>query len=106
MATENFDWGHIPDGNEVLNNVISPRPPFKKAACVMVYQMVVGTDFTSGNDLVIRIPGIDEIVYASVMDNVGGDVAYAEAAYTAGQGRQLTISAPTTNLKILIITDV
>lgn len=106
MSTVTLTLGHIANGNEVLCNVQSPRPPFSKGACVIAEEYLVGTDFTSGDDLVLEFPGIDKIVYASAVSNVGAVKAFAEAADSTGTGRKLTFSAVTTNLKVFIITDV
>lgn len=106
MADVNLTWGHIEDGNEVVANIQSVRPPFQRAFCMMVKELLVGTDFTSGDNVIITIPGIDEISFCSVKNNVGGEVAYAEAAVASVSGRKITITGPTTNLKIFLITDV
>lgn len=106
MATITKVVGHIVDGTEVLVNVQSTKPPFQKGVCIIAEEYLVGTDYTSGDDLVLEMPGIDKIVYASAVSNVGAIKPFAEAADSSGTGLKLTFSAVTTNLKVYIITDI
>ena len=107
MAVDTLTWGHIADGNDVLCNIQSPKPPFSKSACIMAFELVVGTDYTSGNSIVINLAGIDQIVFAVVTKSTDGTIVEsADAANTTIQGRKLTIAASTTNLRVLIITDI
>jgi hypothetical protein len=105
MPTVTFTWGHIGDGLEVLSNVQSPRPPFQRGACIIAYELVEGTDFDDGDTVVIEIPGIDTIQFASVVSAEGAAIAFAEAADSSGTGKKLTLTAPDANLKVFIITD-
>lgn len=106
MGTVTINTGHINDDNGMLVTQINPKPPFKFGVGIHAKEYVVGTDFTSGDDLVLEFPGITEIKFAIVSNNVGGDVAYAEAADSSGTGKKLTLSAITTNVKVFVITDV
>lgn len=106
MATVTLVVGHIADGNEVLMNIQSPKQPLSKAACVIAQEYEVGVDFTSGDDLVLEMPGISKIQVAIATSPAGVIKGYTQAADSSGTGLKLTFSTVTTNLKIFIITDI
>lgn len=105
MATVTLNVGHIADGNEVLANILSPKQPFSKGACIISEEYIVNTDYASGDDFVLEMPGISKIAFAVAVTNTGAIKAYAEAADSTGTGKKLTFSSVTTNLKVFIITD-
>lgn len=105
MATVTFSIGHIADGDELLVKALSPAPPFRKANAQILKHYIVGTDFTSGDDVVLQIPGITKALVVATT-NVGAIKAYVEAADSTGTGKKFTFSSVTTNLKVFIITDI
>lgn len=105
MAIVTINSGHINNDNGMLVASINPKPPFRFPVGIHAQEYVVDTDFPSGDDLVIEFPGITKIKYASVVDNAGGEVAYAEAADSSGTGKKLTMTALATNVKVFVITD-
>lgn len=105
MAEDTIQVGHVGGGNEVLLNMPSPMTPFQKGAVIMFEKYIKDTDFTDGNDLVLEIPGISKAFVIGISD-VGAIKAHALATSTDGTGLKVTFSAVTTNLTVLIITDV
>jgi len=105
MGTLIINSGVINDDTGVLLNLPSPFPPFLKGHGVYCEELIVGTDFTSGDDIVLNFEGSDKILFAIVVTNIGAIKAYAEADIGGSviTGRKLTISAATTNLKIYVV---
>lgn len=95
--------GHIDDGNGIIVNVQSPHPPFQKGVGIHSQEYVVGTDFTSGDNLIFSIEGTDKIRTAIFTTSVGAIKQYTEAALASGTGLSLTLASCTTNIKAFII---
>lgn len=103
MGTLTVKSGVVNDDTGVLQNVINPMPPFVKAHGLYCEELIVGTDFTSGDDIVFQFEGSDVILFAVFVSNVGAIKAYAEAGIGGGvTGQKLTVSSVTTNLKCLV----
>ena len=105
MATETFRIGHAVQSQDTIIGSLNARYPFQKPIGILSDELIVDTDFTSGNDLVFEIPAIGQVYYASFVSNVGAVINFAEAALTSETGRKLTLSAVSTNVKYFIVTD-
>ncbi len=101
MSTVTIEAGHVQDPEGTLISKPDPVFPFQEGVGIYSKKLAVGTDFISGDDVVIDIQHTDKIRYASVLTNTGAVKAYAEAAST--NGRKITISSATTDLQVLII---
>ncbi len=103
MPTVTINTGHINDDNNQILTLIDVMPPFKAGIGISSGELVVGTDFTSGDTLVFAIPGTTKIRFATFTNNKGAILAYTEANTTAPVGKTLTLdSAVTTNVKFFI----
>jgi hypothetical protein len=105
MGTDTIKSGLINDDNGVLMNLPSPFPPFQKGHGVYSEELIVNTDFTSGNDVVFEFEGSAKILYAHFTSHVGATIAYVEADVggTVLRGRKLTLSAVATNIKAYVV---
>lgn len=105
MATVTLNIGHIEDDLGLLVNVQSPKPPFQHGVGIWSKELIVGTDFTSGDDIVFSIEGTDKVRYAHFTSNVGATINYAETNGSAPLRKILTLSSVTTNVKAYIVFD-
>ena len=105
MAIETINSGLINDDNGVLMNLPSPFPPFQKGHGVYCEELIVDTDFTSGNDIVFAFEGSAKILYAHFTSHVGATIPFVEADIggTVLRGRKLTLSAVATNIKAYVV---
>ena len=103
MADDIITSGPMSDDLGTLINVQSPKPPFNKSSYIYTRELIVNTDYTSGNDIVFKIPAAVTVEWASFTTHDGTVVTYTEAALTTPYGRKLTLTAPTTNIKCHII---
>lgn len=105
MATVTIPTGVKNDDTGVLLNLPSPFPPFLKGHGVYCEELVVGTDFTSGDDVVLTFEASDKILYAHFTNHLGATINYAEADIGGSvvTGRKLTLSAVTTNIKAFVV---
>lgn len=106
MATITKSMGHINNGNDVLLKGVGRMHPFAKAACIVMAIYVVGTDFTSGDDVVLEFKSTTK-VFMSATTNDGTIKTYTEAAMASPYvGRKFTFTNVTTDLKVFAVTDV
>jgi len=105
MADVTINTGHAENDPGMIVSVHSPRPPFEVGVGIHAQEYIVGTDFTSGDDLIFNVRACDTIKFAVFVTNVGAVKAFAETAL-AGGGRILTLSNCTTNIKAFIVNDV
>lgn len=105
MAIDTIQSGVMHDDTGVLMNLPSPFPPFQKGHGVYCEELIVNTDFTSGNDVVFAFEGSDKILYAHFTNHVGATIAFVEADIggTVVAGRKLTLSAVATNIKAYVV---
>lgn len=106
MATKTIAMGHINNGNDVLLKGVGRMHPFAKSACIVNEVYLVGTDFTSGDDVVLEFKSTTKVFMLATTNN-GTVKTYTEAAISAPYvGRKFTFSSVTTDLKVFAITDV
>lgn len=105
MATVTIQSGVINDDTGVLLNIPSPFPPFLKGHGVYCEELLVGTDFTSGDDVVITFEGSDKLLFVAAVSNVGAIKPFVEADIGGAvvTGRKVTFDTVTTNLKVNIV---
>ena len=104
MANFVVNIGNYIDDDGYYTKIINTKPPMKSAGAIFAKEYIVGTDFTSGDDIIINISACSKIRFACFVSNVGAIKAFAETALTGG-GRTLTLSSVTTNIKAHIIHD-
>lgn len=103
MAVVTIKSGVLNDDTGVLRNVPSPIPPYNKGHGEYCQELKVGTDFTSGDDVVITFEGSDTLLYVHAVNDVGATVPFVEADVTGvATGRKVTFSAVTTNIKVVV----
>ncbi len=105
MTTTNINTGHINDDNNMILSIISQAPPFQQPIGIASGELVVNTDFTSGNDLLFKLPGTTKIRYAHFTGIDGATILYTEADTTAPIGKTFALAARTANVKFIIIFD-
>lgn len=104
MPTVTINTGVVNDDVNVLKNVINPMPPYLKEHGEYVAELLVGTDFTSGDDVVLAFEGSTQIYHAVITTNDGTIKTYTEAAIGGGVvGQKLTMANCTTNLKCRVL---
>lgn len=104
MPTVTFTVGHVPKDKGEILDAISPKPPVQAAVGINSQEYVVGTDFTSGDTLVFKIPATNKIRFAMFTNNKGAVLQYTEANIASPLAKTLTLdAAATTNIKSLII---
>lgn len=103
MATEYINTGPMVDDLGLIVNVQSPKPPFQAGVGIHAKTYVVGTDFTSGNDIVFRVKNSPGILYAQFLSHVGAVLPQAKTTNATYHGFDLTLSAVTTNIQAFII---
>lgn len=106
MANDIITTGPMDDDLGTLINVQSPKPPFNKPSYQYSRELVVNVDFTSGNDIVFKLPAAVKIEWASFTTADGTVVTYTEAALTTPYGRKITLAAVTATVKCFIIAEV
>ena len=99
MADEIIITGPMQDDLGTLVNVQSVRPPFNKPVYEYSRELIVGTDYTSGDDIVFQIPAAVTVDWASFTTPDGTVITYTEASLGTPYGRKITLTAPTTNVK-------
>lgn len=103
MGTVNIDTGVIHDDTGIAFLVPSPIPPFRKGYGEYLEEKVVGTHFTSGDDLVFKFEGSEKILSALFTTDDGTIKTFTEAAISGvSLGRQLTVANCTTNIKAAV----
>lgn len=106
MSAITISTGVLNDDTGVLLSIPSPFPPYRKGVVEYAEELVVGTDFTSGDTLVFEFEGSTKILHASITNNVGAVVAYTEAAIGGTKtGQKITSAAVTTNVKVRILAE-
>ena len=95
--------------SELYRDDMNARFPVIKNTQTLIHRYVVGTDFTSSNNLRIDIDGAQVILFAMVKSPsnalktiVETDLA-TETSDAARQGRSLTIGTSTTDLQAFIV---
>jgi hypothetical protein len=71
-------------------------PYFEKNVFIFVHRYTVTTDYTAGNNLIINIPGAQEILYANVKEVLAAtntNLNAVESDYATGVGKTLTTAA-------------
>jgi hypothetical protein len=109
MAVDTIQVGM--NGNEVAKHVthlLNVRPPFVRPVSEIAGLLLVGTHFTSGNDVVLNIKEAIAIETADVKIGDGSDPEvftnqdYSYTPPTSGAGAKITVSAADQNLMINI----
>lgn len=100
------------DGDEIYIDARNAVHPFKKGTIVYAKRYVVGTDFTSGDNLRVDIDGCQSVLFAvaktpsgTLVTIVETDLA-TETGDTTRQGKSLTTGTSTTDLEVFIIASV
>ncbi len=97
--------------NEIYRDDRNPRHPIKKGTFTFKHRYVVGTDFTSGNNLRLDLDGAQVVLFAvakspsnSLKTITETDLA-TELGVTDGsrQGRSLTLGTSTTDVQVYIV---
>jgi hypothetical protein len=103
MSTVTVNTGVQNDNADVLYNVISTHPPFIEPHGVFCKKFVAGTDFQSGDDIVINFEGSEKLLFWIATSNVGAIKEGAEDVMSGViLGRELTFSNVTTDLHVLV----
>lgn len=100
------------DGEDIFVDARNPVHPIKKGTITYLKRFVVGTDFTSGNNLRIDVDGAQSILFAiaktpsnTLLTITETDLA-TETGDTTRQGRSLTTGTATTDVQVYIIAEV
>ncbi len=95
--------------NEIYRDDRNPQHPVKKGTFTIVHRYVVGTDFTSGNNLRLDLDGAQVVLIAiaktptnSFLTIVETDLA-TETGDTTRQGRSLTTGTSTTDIEVFVV---
>lgn len=95
--------------NEIYRDDRNPRHPVKKGTFTIVHRYVVGTDFTSGNNLRIDLDGAKVVLHSLVktpsntFKTIVETDLITETGDNARQGKALTIGTSTTDLQVHIV---
>ena len=103
MADEFISTGPMVDDLGLIVNVQSPKPPFQAGVGIHAKTYVVGTDFTSGNDITFIVKNSPGILYAQFLTHVGAVIPQAKTANATYHGFNLKLTGVTTNIQALII---
>lgn len=97
------------DCDEMLVDARNGVHPFKQGFIIYNKRYVVGTDFTSGDNLRIDIDGAQSISFAAAKTPSGTLLTIAETDLatetgdTSRQGISLTTGTSTTDIQVLIV---
>lgn len=100
------------DGDEIYIDTRNPIFPFNKSVLVYTKRYVVGTDFTSGDNIRVDVDGAQSILFAVAKTPSGTLLTIAEtdlATETSDatrQGISLTTGTSTTDIEVLVIASV
>uniref|UniRef100_A0A6H1ZGT6 Tail protein n=1 Tax=viral metagenome TaxID=1070528 RepID=A0A6H1ZGT6_9ZZZZ len=90
--------------NEMLADFRNPQFPFLKGVFIVTHRYVVGTDFTSGDSLLIQLDGAQSVLFAAVKTPTNSFLTITEAALTAPrQGVSLATGTSTTDIEVFAI---
>lgn len=102
MADVNLVAGK--DGKLILIENINARRPFAKGSVQVCEELVVGTDFTSGDNLQIDLPYCTKIMSADAKQGSSGTFtakSFVESDLSSGNaGKRITIANCTGNIKL------
>lgn len=99
--------GVMNDDTGIMVTVLNIMPPYRKGVVEYCEELIVNTDFTSGEDLIFEFEGHTKILHAVFTTHQGAIVQYTEAAIGGTKvGQKLTLTAPTTNIKARIVAEV
>lgn len=104
MATVNINTGPMVDDLGLIVNVQSARPPFNVGIGIHAKTYKVGTDFTSGDNVVFNVKASPAIRFASFAGPNGAIKTYTKGALSP-IGTSFTLAAVTTDIQALIIFD-
>ena len=89
--------------SERLADVRNAYFPFEKNVLIFCHRYVVGTDFTSGDDLLIELDGAQEILFAVAKTPSNTLLSLTEAALSTRTGKSITTGTSTTDIEIFIV---
>lgn len=99
--------GVMADDTGIMVTVLNVMPPYRKGIVEYCEELIVNTDFASGQNLILEFEGHTKILHAVFTTHVGTIVNYAEAAIGGTKiGRKLTLTAPITNIKARVVAEV
>jgi hypothetical protein len=103
MPTVTETSGVMNDNANVFLNILSLQPPFTKEHGEYCRKWIVGTDFESGDDIVINFPGSETLFFWVATSNVGAIKEGAETDMSGVlTGKTLTFSNVTTDLHVYV----
>lgn len=100
------------DGDEIYLDARNAVHPFRQGSIIYAKRYVVGTDFTSGDNIRLDIDGAQSILFAAAKTPSGTLLTIAETdlatetSDTARQGISLTTGTSTTDIEVLVIASV
>jgi len=99
----------VVEADELFADLRNAIHPFTKDVIILAHRYIVGTDFTSGNNLRLDIDGAQQILFAAAKTPSGTLLTIAETdlatetSDTTRQGLSLTFGTSTTDIEIFII---
>lgn len=109
MATVTIKSGSFSQGKHLFADASNPRPPFVKPSNIVCTRLKVGTDFTSGDTVIVSLQATKDVIFADIKTPTGTAVAYniGDITPSAGvSGKTVTVTNATTDLLIFIVTTV
>ena len=93
---------------EIYEDNSSAIHPVRKNTLTVCHRYIVGTDFTSGDNLVLMLFGAKKILFAVVKTPTNSFLAITEGAVTtvAAMGITLTTGTSTTDVEVFVVYEV
>ena len=93
---------------EIYEDNSSAHFPVKKDTLTVCHRYIVGTDFTSGDSLVLMLFGCQKVLFAAVKTPSGTLLTITEADVTTvgAMGKTLTTGTSTTDIEVFVVYEV